>query len=372
VLSLHGSGVGKGIAIGKAFILERELPGVPQYMVARELIDEEVRRFQEAIGSARKQLRSIRKHLPSDAPAEASAFLDAHLLMLDDKMLTEAPVASIRENQHNAEWALKLQADALIAVFDGMRDPYLRNKKLDVNQVVDRVQRNLLKLDDPATVPASGSLSGQIVVANDLTPADTVLLKHHRIAAFVTNLGGPISHTAILARGLKIPAIVGLHGATRYLRNGEEIVVDGKRGVLIISPDEAMLREYRSRRTTILRRRRELEKLRTSPAVSRDGVRVSLLANIELPGDARAVKACGARGVGLYRTEFLYMNRDKPPSEAEQYAAYTRVAKALGKVPITIRTADLGADKSVDGRSGDKRGQREPGARTARRAPVPA
>jgi len=353
VLTLHGSGVGKGIAIGQAFILDRELPGVPQYLVARELIDEEVRRFGAAIDAARKQLRTIRRKLPADAPAEASAFLDAHLLMLEDKMLTEGPVASIREQQYNAEWALKLQAEALIAVFDRMRDPYLRNKKIDINQVVDRVQRNLLKLEDPATVPASGSLSGQIVVANDLTPADTVLLKHHRIAAFVTNLGGPISHTAILARGLKIPAIVGLHGATRYLRNGEEIIVDGKRGVLIISPDEQLLREYRSRRTAILRRRRELEKLRTATAVTRDGTRISLLANIELPGDVRAVKACGARGVGLYRTEFLYMNREAPPGEAEQYAAYTRVTKALGRVPVTIRTADLGADKSVDGRSGD-------------------
>jgi phosphotransferase system enzyme I (PtsI) len=233
-----------------------------------------------------------------------------------------------------------------------MKDPYLRNKGTDVQQVVDRVQRNLLSVEQQEQEHLSDDIKGRIIVANDLTPADTVLLKHHKVRAFVTNLGGPISHTAILARALGIPAIVGLHGATRYLRSGEEIIVDGKRGTLIIGPDARILREYRSRQKAIAQRRRELQALRSSPSVTRDRRTVHLYANIELPGDVQGVRQAGASGIGLYRTEFLFMNRTSAPSETEQFNAYMRVIKALGRTPVTIRTVDIGSDKQVDGRAG--------------------
>ncbi len=352
MLALHGAGVGKGIAIGKAFVLHRDMLDIPEYVLPRERLPEEVARFHQAVASARAQLEQIRRHIPAGAPAEASSFIDTHLLMLEDPMLAEAPVATILAQQYNAEWALKVHAESLIAVFENMEDPYLRNKKQDIYQVVDRVQRNLLGLLDQEHDQISDGLDGQIVVANDLAPADTVLLKHHRILAFVTNLGGPISHTAILARGMRIPAIVGLHGATRYIRNGEDLIVDGKRGILIIAPDAKLLREYRARQKEILRRRKVLEALKGAPAVTRDGKKITLLANIELPDDVKGVKKAAARGIGLYRTEFLYMNRADTPDEQEQFHAYVRVIKALGNLPVTIRTLDLGADKRVDGRTG--------------------
>lgn len=352
MITLHGAGVGKGIAIGTAFVLQRDVLEIPEYVLPDNLVEDEVTRFRRAIDSARQQLKRIRRHIPSNAPNEIAGFIDAHLLMLEDRVLAEEPVQTIRTRKCNAEWALRVHSESLVDVFDQMKDPYLRNKRTDVQQVVDRVQRNLLALDHQEHEHLSDDIKGRIIVANDLTPADTVLLKHYRVRAFVTNLGGPISHTAILARALGIPAIVGLHGATRYLRSGEEIIVDGKRGSLIIGPDKRILREYRTRQKDIAHRRRELQALRTSPAVTRDRHTVHLYANIELPGDVQAVRQAGATGIGLYRTEFLFMNRASPPSEAEQFNAYMRVIKALGKTPVTIRTVDIGSDKQVDGRAG--------------------
>jgi phosphotransferase system enzyme I (PtsI) len=349
MLALHGAGVGKGIAIGKAFVLQRERLEIPEYVLPKDHLEEEVARFIRAVEAARRQLKDIRRQIPASAPPETAGFIDAHLLMLEDKLLAEAPIETIREKQYNAEWALNIHSDALMDVFDRMEDPYLRNKRTDIDQVVSRVQRNLLQVQDQEHAELTDQLDGHIIVANDLTPADTVMLKYHRIGAFVTNLGGPISHTAILARGLRIPAIVGLHGALRYIRNGDDLIVDGKRGVMIISPDARLLKEYRARQKAIQRRRRELQALKTSPAITRDDQRITLLANIELPGDVKGVKKVAARGVGLYRTEFLFMNRVEPPSESEQFSAYMRVIKALGNMPVTIRTLDLGADKQVDG-----------------------
>lgn len=349
MLTLHGAGIGKGIAIGKAFVLHRESLEIPEYVLPRHYLQDEVERFKRAITEARRQLEAIRSHIPPGAPPETVGFIDAHLLMLQDELIAQAPIQTILEKHCNAEWALKIHAEALMEVFDRMEDPYLRNKKTDIDQVVDRIQRNLLRLQDQEHDQLSDGLDGQIVVANDLTPADTVMLRHHRVGAFVTNLGGPISHTAILARGLRIPGIVGLHGATRYIRNGDDLIVDGKRGVLIIAPDERLLREYRARQREFQRLRRELQVLKSRRAVSRDGERIALLANIELPGDIKTVKKVAADGVGLYRTEALFMNRPEPPSESEQFTAYVRAIKSLGGMPITIRTLDLGADKSVDG-----------------------
>ncbi len=344
---LYGSGVGKGIAIGKAFVLHRDRVEIPEYVLPKYLLDEEVERFHHAVQQAREQLTVITQHIPEGAPPETAGFIDAHLLMLEDRMLLEATIKTIREERYNAEWALKLHSDTLIAVFDKMEDPYLRNKKIDIHQVVDRVQRNLLMVQDQEHDRVLDGLDGHIVVANDLTPADTVMLKNHHIGAFVTNLGSPISHTAILARGLRIPAIVGLHGAVRYIRDGDSLIIDGKQGSLIIDPDDRLLREFRAHKRQMDRLRAELQTLKSSLPVTQDAQQIDLMANIELPGDIKAVKKVAAAGVGLYRTEYLFMNKGIVPTESDHYNAYIRVIKSMGGRPITIRTMDLGTDKQV-------------------------
>jgi phosphotransferase system enzyme I (PtsI) len=346
MLAIHGLGVSDGIAIGKAFVLRQELPEVPEYNVMRAQIEAEAARFTGAVQAARAQLESIRNHIPANAPPEAASFINTHLLILDDKMIAVAPVDLIRRKQHNAEWALKQQAEQLIHMFERMDDPYLRNKKVDVQQVVDRILRNLLMQDHDQH---NGMRAGEIVVANDLTPADTVLLKHHHVRAFVTDLGGPISHTAILARSLGIPAIVSAHSATHYVRHGEDLIVDGKRGLVIVGADLKTIAEYRARQKRIAEERRELNRLRLSRGVTVDGRRIGLHANIELTADVKAAVAAHADGIGLYRTEFLFMNRAASPNEEEQFRAYAKVARAMGNKPVTIRTIDLGADKQVDG-----------------------
>jgi phosphotransferase system enzyme I (PtsI) len=348
MLTLHGTGVSSGIAIGKAYVLHRDRPEVPEYMLPPDLLDDEIQRFRSAVQKAREQLEQIREHIPPGAPPEIASIVDTHHLILQDKLISEAPVERIRQRQINAEWALKAQGDNLAAVFEQMEDPYLRNRKLDVNQVVDRVLRILLATEEEHE-KISGALEGQIVIANDLSPGDTVLLKHNRVAAFVTNLGGPISHTAILARNLEIPAIVAMHNATRYVRDGEELIVDGKLGVLIAAPDKPVVAEYRQRQKEIAVLKRELATIRESRSVTRDGVPVELLANIELPDDIKTVQKVSAAGVGLYRTEFLFMNRSDQPDEDEQYQAYVKVVKAMPGKPVTIRTLDLGADKQANG-----------------------
>ncbi len=352
MLALSGSGLGRGIAIGKAFVLQSPEPDIPEYRIAEDELDAEIRRFYAAIHSARKQLQEIREHIPADAPPESTGFIDTHLLMLEDPMISEKPVVTIRERGCNAEQALRVHADSLIAVFQNMEDEYLRSKTADIEQVVTLIQNHLLNIQHKARAQVTGGLEGRIVVTRDLSPADTVLLKHHRIAAFVTDLGGPISHTSILARSLQIPAVVGLHGATRYVQDGDTLIVDGKYGVIIVDPDADLIEMYRLRIHILEQRQTKLEELRSSPPITRDGERITLLANVELPEDIDATIKLLADGIGLYRTEYLFMNRREPPSEAEQFAAYARVLKRLQR-PVTIRTLDLGADKQVDGgRSG--------------------
>lgn len=349
MLSILGTGVSKGISIGKAHVLRRSHLDVPEYILGNEFIEEEVTRFEKAIGLARQQLNDVRNHIPADAPPETASFIDAHMLMLEDKLLTESPVELIRRQGRNAESALSIQGERLSEIFELMGDPYLRAKKTDVMQVVERVLRNLLIPGEQETEEIE---RGQIIVANDMTPADTVMLKHRHIKAFATNLGGPISHTAILARSLGIPAVVSAHSATQYIRNGDELIVDGKRGVLIVNPDKKTLSEYKKRKRRISQRKKELEFLKESESITLDNRTIDLFANIELPADVKAATNAAASGIGLYRTEFLFMNRKEPPSEDEQYRTYRKVIRAMGNAPVTIRTLDLGADKQVDGGSG--------------------
>lgn len=350
MLTLYGTGVSNGIYLGKAYILKRKRPEVPEYVLIKKLVEDEVERFMEAVEKTRLQLQHIRDHIPEGAPPETASFIDTHLLILEDSKLSKAPIETIRSIHRNAEWALVKQGEQLTAMFDEIEDPYIRNKKVDVNQVVDRILRNLLgELD----IEHDKLEPGQIIVASDLAPSDTVTLKNKNIKAFVTDMGGPISHTAILARSLGIPAIVSVHNATAYINNNEEIIVDGKRGAIIADPDSRIIGEYRKRRKYINSLRRQLEGLRSSRAISKDKIKISLQANIELPPDTNAAIKSSAMGIGLYRTEFLFMNRPTPPDEEEQFRTYVKVVKTMQGKPVTIRTLDLGADKQADGGSED-------------------
>jgi len=350
-LALSGIGVSRGVAIGKAHVIMRGSIDVVECSLPENLIEDEISRFLNAVETARQQLQSIRQRIPSDTRVEIASFIDTHLLMLDDATLVTTPVENIREYRCNAEWALKLQRDAVVAVFEQMDDAYLRTRRDDVDHVINRIQRLLLDTDQAETHVDADSLENAIVLTDDLTPAETVLLEHQGVIAFATEYGGPLSHTAILARSVQIPAIVGAHGIQHYIRDGETIILDGLQGLLIADPDETTLAYYLEKQKKEQQRSSELATITGKPAVTLDDVPITLMANIELPDDIEAVSRENASGVGLYRTEFLYMNRSAPPDEEEQYACYMAVIDALKGKPLTIRTLDMGADKEVDSSS---------------------
>lgn len=349
MFALQGISASRGIAIGKVHVIERGQPEISEYSIADAEIDSEIDRFTSALESARAALRAVKEQIPSETATDVVAFIDTHLLMLEDSSITNAPVELIRERRCNAEWALKIQRDAVVAVFDAMDDPYLRTRKDDVDHVVNRIQRALTAGDKGHHDTATPRFGEQIVFADDLTPADTVLMQHQGVMAVLTEFGGPTSHTAILARSLRIPAVVGLHSARHYLRDEEEVIVDGRQGVVIVQPDVDVLRYFRRRQSEIEQHYAAQKRLRTARVITSDGERIGLQANVELPSDIEAAVQVGADGIGLYRTEFLFMNREHAPDEEEQYEAYSRIVDALSGAAVTIRTLDLGADKQVDG-----------------------
>ena len=344
--TLHGAGVGGGIAIGQAHLISSVPLEVAHYAVAPEHLELEVMRFSTAVDKVRAEFQSLRRNVPASAPAEFGAFLSLHLMILDDATLSQAPRELIRSLRCNAEWALVQQMDNLVAQFDKIEDPYLRERKADVVQVVERTLKAMQEQPGRASTPAQEA--SLIVVAHDLSPADMILFKQHQYAGFVTDLGGVTSHTAILARSLNIPAIVGAHSARRMVQDGELVIVDGVHGVLIVDPDERVLDEYRQRQRQIELGRQKLKRIRSTPTTTRDGTTVDLHANIELPQDIEQVRESGATGVGLFRSEFLFLNRDDLPGEDEQFEAYRHVAQAMHGMPVTIRSLDLGADKTVN------------------------
>jgi phosphotransferase system enzyme I (PtsI) len=346
-LSLSGIAVSRGIAIGRARIQQHGQTDIVEYVLPQAHIEDEVRRFQHAVEAARRHLRDIRAQIPSDTPRDIAAFIDTHLLMLDDGTLSSVPAELIRERHCNAEWALKLQQDALVQVFDAMDDPYLRTRRDDVEHVVHRIQQILLHEEHPPVAIESDQDEARIVLAVDLSPSDMLLLHHHNVAAIVTERGGPLSHTAILARSLGIPAIVGIPHAHQYVRDGEQVVVDANRGAILCGLDQRDLEFYQRLQRGERKQQRALRKLKNEPARSLDGVPITLHANIELSEDITAMRHAGADGVGLYRTEFLYMNRERPPDEEEQVRVYRNTLKRVKGAPVTIRTLDLGADKEV-------------------------
>lgn len=348
-ISLQGVSVSRGIAIGQVHIIQHDQLDVREYSISNSQLTRELSRFNDAIASARQQLRAIRDHIPTSTSVDIAAFIDTHLLMLEDNALTEEPKRIIKERLCNAEWALKLQRDALVNVFNEMEDAYLSTRKDDVDHVVNRILRILLNEKPLLHEVPDDHLKNKIIIADDLMPADTVLMQHYGIAAFATEFGGPTSHTAILARSLGIPAIIGLHNAQRFIKNNDLAIIDGASGTVLINPDKKIQTFYERKQKAVKRYYSSLSKLKNAPTKSADNVSVELMANIELPKDFETVRNVGAKGVGLYRTEFLYMNRDAPPDEEEHLETYIAVLKALRGLPLTIRTLDLGADKQVDG-----------------------
>ncbi len=348
MLALHGTGVGAGIAIGKARVISRAGESISQYVIKPQDIDAEIVRLDQGIEKAQRALERLGENISPEAPDEVASLLEAHGWMLADPTIREESAKLIRHQQINAEYALSQHGKRLEQMFGQIQDPYLSAKSADIAQVIQRIIGALMDNEEILGDQPEGSFDGEIIIANDLTPADTIELRKHQITGFVTNLGGPISHTAILARSMKIPAIVGLHGASRFLRTGEMLILDGKRGVILANPDHSTLETYQRRYEKIIRRNQALETLRGSETVSLDGHRVSLMSNIELPDEIELSTAQNAQGVGLYRTEFLFMNRSQMPDENEQIEVYCELIKK-SQAPVTIRTLDLGADKQVDG-----------------------
>jgi phosphoenolpyruvate-protein phosphotransferase (PTS system enzyme I) len=347
--SLHGISASKGIAIGQVSVLERSQFEVREYTVKPARVAREIARFDSAVLAARGHVEQLRQKLPAALMGQVGAFIEVHILMLQDAAIAKAPAELIAAHGCNAEWALKQQRDILVAAFDDIDDAYLRARRDDVDHAVNRIQWALKEASTVRDDDDGARHAGRIVCADDLTPADTVLMQHHGVLAFVTEYGGPNSHTAILARSLRIPAVVGLHAGSKYMQDGDYVVVDGRHGVVLVEPDAQAVSYYEARQRTMAEHQSLRRKLLRAPAITADGERVSLHANVELERDATNAKAVCADGIGLYRTEMMFMNRPEPPSEEEQFEAYRQVVQTMEGAPVTIRTIDLGADKQVDG-----------------------
>ena len=345
--TMHGIPVSGGIAIGHAHLVSHAKLEVAHYDVPPEQIAGELARFDAALKTVRGELGELRTQIPANAPQEFDAFLNLHLMILSDATLSSTPREIIEAEKCNAEWALKVQMDALLEQFDQIEDNYLQERKADVIQVVERLMKVLLGRPGYAP-PSNDNESNLILVAHDLSPADVIQFKQHQFASFITDVGGTTSHTAIVARSLAIPSIVALHQARQLIRENELLIVDGTIGMIIVDPDPQALTEYRLRQHQWDLEKQKLKRLRGTRAATLDNVEVELHANIELPGDVEHVLESGGTGIGLFRTEFLFLNRDNLPDEDEQFEAYRNVVREMEGLPVTIRTYDLGADKQIN------------------------
>jgi len=356
-IQVFGMQVSRGVAIGRAVLVASSRVDVAHYYIAADRVEAEVARLRDARDAVAAELQTLKHEIPSEAPPELAALLDVHLMLLHDDTLTGATKAWIHDRHYNAEWALSAQLEVLARQFDEMDDAYLRERKADVEQVVERMLRELAR----GAAPAPGGVrpphprsagNGEeplILVANDVAPADMLQFKRSVFSGFVTDVGGRTSHTAIVARSMDIPAVVGAREASRLIRQDDWLVIDGDIGVVIVNPSPIVLEEYRFRQRQSELERARLNRLRYTPAVTLDGQAVELLANIELPGDTEAALEAGASGVGLFRSEFLFMNRDGSlPDEDEQFEAYREAVLGMQGLPVTIRTVDVGADKPLD------------------------
>lgn len=354
-LQVFGLPVARGVAIGKAVLVASSRVDVAHYFISPDRVEAEIDRLRRARDAVAEELAGLKRDMPSDAPAELGALLDVHLMLLHDEALTGATKQWIIERHYNAEWALSAQLEVLARQFDEMEDDYLRERKADIEQVVERLLRVLGRngsVLSTAPAPNPGDWGGEdplVLIANDIAPADMLQFKRSIFQGFVTDVGGKTSHTAIVARSMGIPAVVGAREASHLIRQDDWVIIDGDAGVVIVDPSPIVLEEYRFRQRQSELERERLARLRHTPSVTLDGERVELLANIELPQDAPGALQAGAVGVGLFRTEFLFMNRNgELPCEEEQFEAYRAVVQAMQGLPVTIRTIDIGADKPLE------------------------
>ncbi len=353
---VFGLPVSRGVAIGRAVLVASSRIDVAHYFIEDIQVTEEIERLRVARDAVASELSTLQRDLPSDAPGELSALLDVHLMLLHDETLTGATKQWIQDRHYNAEWALSAQLEVLARQFDDMEDDYLRERKADLEQVVERLLRAMARGPSSSYAPAPGvsprDFAGEdplVLVANDIAPADMLQFKRSIFTGFITDVGGRTSHTAIVARSMDIPAVVGAREASHIIRQDDWVVIDGDNGVVVVDPSPLLLEEYRFRQRQSGLERDRLSRLRHTPAVTLDGERVELQANIELPGDAPAALEAGAVGVGLFRSEFLFMNRGgELPGEDEQFEAYRAAVEAMKGLPVTIRTVDIGADKPLD------------------------
>ena len=350
---MFGLPVSRGVAIGRAVLVASSRADVDHYFIEPGQTAAEMARVRHARDIVAAELTALKRDLHADAPAELAALLDVHLMLLRDPTIADGIRQWIDVRHYNAEWAVTAQTDVLVRQFEEMEDEYLRERKADIAQVAERLLRALDK-DEPrlsqlARPRETGGSDPLVLVANDISPADMLHFKGSVFTGFVTDVGGRTSHTAIVARSLDIPAVVGAREASRLVRQDDWLIIDGDTGVVVVNPTEIVFEEYRFRQRQSELERARLDRLRHRPSVTHDGQAIELLANIELPGDSAAALEAGAVGVGLFRSEFLFMNRDgELPDEDEQFEAYRAAVEAMNGLPVTIRTVDIGADKPLD------------------------
>ena len=356
--ALHGIPVSKGIAIGKAVLISRAALEVSHYLVEPGKEEAEAQKLLDAFNQVRLELDQLRLGLPKDAPQEMAAFLDVHGMILADPALAEKPMKLIRTQRLNAAWALTTELNDLLDQFAEIEDLYLKERANDIRQVAERVIKALNAQKDALNhsdfLPPSDVGVESIIVAHDIAPHDMLRFKEHAFTGFVTDLGGKTSHTAIVARSMEIPAVVGVRHASEMIRHGDWLILDGEQGIVVVAPDEQLLVEYRKLQTQALKEARKLQQLKHAKTETLDRVDIELFANLELPEDAVQAIKLGAVGVGLFRSEFLFMDRKQAlPDEEQQYQEYCRVVDLMHGLPVNIRTIDVGADKALGSSSND-------------------
>jgi phosphotransferase system enzyme I (PtsI) len=339
---IQGIGASPGIIIGKAYLVERFKVRLPQKQISRGQIEEEVKRFLRAIQESEDQLREIKEKILDPEVRKHSFILDVHSMILKDEILLQDTVDTIRKKEVNAEWALDLTLEKLDLAFKAIEDEYLRERRSDLHYVAARIFRNLLGKKHDDITKIKGKV---VVVAHDLSPADTLQMNLEHVAGFITDIGGKVSHTAILSRSLSIPAVVGLEVATSLINGGDLLVINGETGEVVINPTEEISRSFLDRKRRARPAGRQVLKNASLPAETRDGVRIRLQANIEMIEEIPSAKIHGAEGVGLYRTEILYLNRKDLPTEEEHFQTYRSLVEGITPATATIRTLDIGGDK---------------------------
>lgn len=339
---IKGVPASPGVVIGKGFVLKSETLSIPKYKIPQKKIAAEVKRYMDALALTRKELKGIQKKVEEEMGGPYPDIFSAHILILDDPVLREATIKGIEEDRLNAEHSVSRVLDRIGKTFSHIEDSYLKERAQDFKDVGRRILRNLMGKKEKTLSNLRGKV---IIVAHDLAPSETAQVDKERVLGFATDIGGRTSHTAIMARSLTIPAVVGLGDITQRVRSGDTVILDGNRGVALVNPRKSTLEHYSKKRRQLVSLEKKLDKLKGTPAQTIDGHRVRLMANVELPGELELLGKYGAEGIGLYRTEFFFLNREDFPSEEEQFEAYKHAAKKMAPRPVVIRTLDLGGDK---------------------------